>query len=302
MSIISKTVLKGFRRIGGKSSLLIKKAAPDICIFGGIAVIGGGMVFVAKGAVKTEDIIEERDEKLAKVKEEAAPEEVGKEQFKVHVDCAWKVFKAYAPAIILVTTGTTMIIAGRGMMKKRYAAVSGLYAAVNETLENYRERVRNEVGTEKEQEIYDNVIKEVKYEDNGKGKTKKTEVKTPQGSGHPFEFIFDECNMKYKKYEGNNWFVLSQAKKQATNILISKGYISLSEVLEILGMPVPSYAIIAGWTYNPNKPMIWGFEADDTLRHATNQSVLLKFNCEASILDQIDIISFEKYGYKCDFT
>lgn len=300
---LSKAFIQGAKIISGKTSFVLKKKAPDLFIFGGMGFVATSMVMTGFGTVKAVEAKKDFDEEKEKIESENIPvEEKAKKLTKAGRTCAWKMFKAFAPAVTFMVAGQTCIFVGRGMWKKRYAGASLLAAAYNETLEKYRERWREKVGEEEEREVFEDVQKTVVYEDNGKGKTKKTEVKTPAGSGHPLEFIFDERNLKYKKYAGNNYYVLMQIRRQCNNILNVKGYLMLSEVLELLGMPVPSYAFLVGWIKDPQnrEKILFGMEGDDELRYATNQVILLKFNCDGNIIDQITAIEEEQYGYRCD--
>ena len=300
---LSKAFIKGAQIISGRASFIIKKKAPDIFIFGGMGLVGTSMIMTGFGTVKAVEAKNNFVEEKAEIESENIPvEEKAKKLSKAGHKCAWRIFKAFAPAVTFMIVGQTCVFVGRCKWKGRYAAASILAAGYNETLEKYRERWREKVGEEEEREVFEDVQKSIVYEDNGKGKTKKTEVKTPAGSGHPLEFIFDERNLKYKKYAGNNYYVLMQVRRQCNNILNIKGYMMLSEVLELLGMPVPSYAFLVGWVKDPRnrEKILFGMEADDELKFASNQAVLLKFNCDGNIINQITAIEDEQYGYRCD--
>lgn len=302
MSLVSR-YLRGARIIYGKTSFIFKKHGGDLLIFGGLGSLGASLVLTGLGTVEAMNAKEDLKEEFEKIDEMNVSEEE-----KSHLKntatkrCAWRMFKAYAPAVSMAVMGGTCVLCGRNVWKKRYAGASALAALYNEALENYRDTWRDEVGEEKEREMFERVKKETVFEEDEKGKKKSREVKTPAGSGHPLEFIFDERNLKYKKYAGNNWFALMQARKQCNNILNARGWMLLSEALEIIGMPVPAYAAQVGWVKDPmnREKILFGMEGDDELRYATNQVILLKFNCDGDIFSQIDIIEQEKYGYRCD--
>lgn len=294
---------KGARIIFGKGSFLFKRHGGDMLIFGGLGLLATSTVLSGIGAVKAVEVHNDYKEEVSKIDEMNIPDEEKRHlKDKATYRCAWRMFKCFAPAVTCGVTGGTFVLCGRNVWKKRYAGASALAALYNETLDKYRERMQDEIGEEKEREIYEDVQTVTHFESDEKGKTKTTEVKTPAGSGHPLEFIFDERNLKYKKYAGNNWFALMQARKQCNNILNARGWMLLSEVLEIIGMPVPSYAAQVGWVRDPGNPekIKFGMEGDDELRYATNQCVLLKFNCDGDIFSQIDVIEMNKYGYRCD--
>lgn len=295
--------LRGAKIIFGKTSLFLKRNSGDLLVYGGLAGIGLSLGLTAYGTVKAVDAVSDYKEEVSKINTMDIPEEE-----KIHLKkgatgrCAWRVFKCYAPAVGFATAGSAAVLAGKNVWKKRYAGASALAAIYNETLEKYRDRWKEKVGEEAEREVFEDVQAEVVTEIDEKGKPHKKELKYPAGSGHPLEFLFDERNLKYKKYAGNNWFALMSARRQCNNILNARGWMLLSEALEIIGMPVPSYATQVGWVKDPmnREKIIFGIEADDELRYASNQCILLKFNCDGDIFSQIDIIEQEKYGYRCD--
>ena len=303
---ITNTIVRGSRIVFGKTSFIFRKHGGDMLIYGGLGLLGLSIVSTGIGTVKTVEAVSDYKEEVSKIDEmKVKEEEKAPLKNAAFGRCAWRVFKAYAPAVTFAVTGTTFVCCGRNVWQKKYAGVSALSALYSETLEKYRERWREEVGEEKEREVFENVQTSTVTETNAKGKEKTTEVKTPAGSGHPLEFIFDERNLKYRKYAGNNYYALMSARKQANNILNARGWIVLAEVLTLIGMPVPGYANYIGWVKDPmNREKIrFGMEADDELRYSSNQIILLKFNCDkegSDLFDTIDIIEQEKYGYRCD--
>ena len=295
--------LRGARIIYGKASLFLKRNSGDLLVYGGLASIGLGAVLTGVGTLKANEAVGDYKEEVSKIDEMNVPEEekvVLKK--KATGRCAWRCFKAFAPAVGAYSVGAAGVLCGKNVWKKRYAGASVMAAMYNETLEKYRDRWKEKVGEEAEREVFEDVQSEIVYDTDEKGKTHKHELKTPAGSGHPLEFIFDERNLKYKKYAGNNYFALMQARKQCNNILIARGWMLLSEALEIIGMPVPAYATQVGWVRDPMNPekILFGMEGDDELRYAANQCILLKFNCDGDIFHLIDSIEQEKYGYRCD--
>lgn len=299
MSIL-RACTNGAKILTKKFGYKVVKKAPDLLIFGGIGAIAAGSYFVAKGAIKSVDILADESLDMDDLNEMEEGEERAKAKLAVKKETAWKLFKAYAPAIIFMTTGVGMILCGRGIMKKRYLALSSAYAALNETLDNYRSRVRNEVGDEKEYNLFHDIHEEtVEYTDEN-GKKKKKNVKQIGGSGHPLEFIFDEANDHWKGYPGSNYYVLLNAASTANNKLYIKGYLTLAEVLEDLRMPVPSWAFYTGWIKDDmNKHKItFGTEANYDLRDGKETNAILTMNCDPDFLVKVDEIEKCKYGYR----
>lgn len=295
-------VLRGARMIVGRSGLFLKKAAPDLLIFGGVASVVAGAVCTAKGTLDFVDVKEQHNEKMEKVRDIDDEDKKGEESFKVYKETAWKTFRCFAPAIMFTGVGITMILCGRGIMRNRYAALSSAYAVLNESFDSYRQRWKDIVGEEKEEKVFHDEGEIEITEFNGKGKAKKTKVSVKNGSKHPYEFIFDSANTHYKTFPGVNWVTLMNIRKNCNNILNIKGYITLAEVLEALRMPVPSYALIIGWIKDPDRPekLMFGMEGNWALRNGEENDCILNFNCDGNIMSYIMDAQSDNYGYRCD--
>ena len=144
-------------------ALKLKKHAPDIMVVGGIALVVGGAVWACKNSVKAHDILEEANEKIKNINygEDVANGDEGfdekaarKERMAVYRDLGMDLAKCYGPAIIVGTTGIGLILGAHKIEKNRNLALTSAYAGLLANYNSYRDRIRQEIGEEKERDIY----------------------------------------------------------------------------------------------------------------------------------------------------
>lgn len=106
--------------------------------------------------------------------------------------------------------------------------------------------------------------------------------------------IFDETCTGWTKNAEVNLNVLLAMQRLASDRLISKGYLFLNEVYDMLGLPRTSSGQIVGWIYEP------GSEDKDNYVHfmihekynsgfinGLENTAILDFNVDGAIIDKI---------------
>lgn len=102
--------------------------------------------------IASEDSIEV-DEEGNKIKKSYTLEEARKDRFTAYCETGLGYARIYAPAILLGTFSLVCFGASYGIMKKRTVAISALYSASEKAFNEYRERVKKELGEEKDKQF-----------------------------------------------------------------------------------------------------------------------------------------------------
>ena len=92
---------------------------------------------------------------------------------------------------MLAFSSAGLIWGGRTILRKELSATTAAYAALLETYRKYRERVANEIGEEKEQQLAGG-YKIVDQVDAETGKVEKAVIVDPQANLSQYSFWFDE--------------------------------------------------------------------------------------------------------------
>ena len=268
---------------------VLYKNADKILLGAGISMICGGTVSAIMTTTKLPDIHYDHQRCLEKAKE--APEDIRKKEvFKVYRDTVVDTLKAYGPCILLTGLGIGCIMGSHYILTSRYAALSVAYATLDKSFGEYRDRVRDVVGKEKEYDIYNNAseIEVCNGEVDKKGNPITHKEKVYNGSKDPYSFIFDESNPNWKKDAELNVMFLEQRQEWLNRRLDSAGVVTLAEVLYELNIfenkkDIPSYAFDMVWVKdNPDGDgyIDFGHRANMDFMSHREPSVWLNFNCD----------------------
>ena len=166
------------KNAGSKIGRKVSAKSPEILLgLGAISFVGTVVLACRATATKTKDIKEKHERTLAGIENslEIANEEVGeivtnedgsvverksytieearKDRFTAYLETTVSYARAYAPAIVMGVFSIACFGASYGIMRKRTVALSALYSASEKAFNEYRERVRKELGEEKDEEF-----------------------------------------------------------------------------------------------------------------------------------------------------
>lgn len=277
-------------RTFGRLGLRAQKHSPHILVGVGVVGVVTAGVMAARATLKLEDVVTEH--------------EVGMEDIEVHYQTnggqenakrkditrlygatGTELVKLYGPSITLGAVSIAAILGGHRILHQRNVALIGAYKALETTYTEYRKRVADAIGEEKEAVIHENLTKEkVKGKD---GKTKTVTVQNPGGMSQYARF-FDEYNLNYVKGQPdyNKTFLLAQ-QRYMNDLLVAKGHVFLNEVYDALGMERSPAGSQVGWVLNKGGDNYISFGLDEGNRemvrafvNGDEASVLLDFNVD----------------------
>lgn len=240
------------------------KNAPELLLAGGFAAGAAALYFTGKGTISAKEVIERHKEGMDEIQEaiEVADEgefterDVKINKIKVYGNTAWEMFKVYAPAIIFVTLSVACILASHGILKKRNVILATTLSGVRAAFEEYRGRVRDELGEEKDEHFLyateDREIEtEVVDEETGKTKKKKEKYKSPTKISQYARF-YDETAKQWTKDGGANYNFVRAKMITLQDKLVAERHLFLNDVYKALGLPITIAGQSAGWIYDPN--------------------------------------------------
>lgn len=239
-------------------ALQIRKHAPEILTGLGIAGFITSTIFACKATSEVEDVLDEHKDEMEKIKRveedyDYTKNEIVKMKSERLVKTSFEIVKLYSPAAGFAVFGTTCVLGGYGIMRKRNAALGAAYAFVSGKFGEYRDRVKEQLGEEKDKEFYHGLKKEtitVEEEDeNGKKKKVKKEIAVvdPARGISVYAKVFDEASTKWVDDANLNLAFLRRQQSWFNDRLREKGHVFLNEVYDALGLPRTSAGAIVGW-------------------------------------------------------
>lgn len=299
----------------GRGGLILKKYSPEILTAAGIIGTVGSTVLACKATLKVEDILDEAKKKSnlinavhdgeIEVDAEYTDKDYSKDLLVNRTQTAVKLIKLYGPAISLGALSITAILGGQHILRKRNVAVMAAYKLCEESFNNYRSRVKDEIGEEKDRQFYYGMTEEtvkdkVKSKD---GKTKTVTKKVEKAPDHlysQYARFFDEANINWDKSPEQNMYFLKMVQNQMNDKLKARGHVFLNEVYDALGFDRSEAGQLVGWVWsNDNTAMEAGdgyidfgiFDGNDYAKRAfvngDERSILLDFNIDGMIYDLI---------------
>lgn len=293
-------------RMAGRQGLLLKKYSPEILMVAGVTGIVTSTVLACRATLKAEEVIDDAKEKLDKIREakETIDEETYTEQDHkkdlaiVYTQTGVNFVRLYGPALTLGALSIGCILSSHGIMRKRNLAVAAAYKAVEQSFADYRKRVVEEFGEEKDRLLKNGIKKEItvveETDEKGKKKTKtvETEYADPNGISQYARF-FDEASPQWTKTPEYNLTFLKCQQNYANDLLRSRGHIFLNEVYDMLGIPRSQAGAVVGWVLGQGDDFV-DFGIFDGTSMATRdfvngyeRSILLDFNVDGVIYDLI---------------
>lgn len=280
-------------KAAGRALLQIQKHSPAILTTVGVAAVVTSGVLAAKNTLKLEERVDEGQDRIRWTKEQIAEDAVPEAALSLaYSKNVIEVAKLYVVPVTLMAGGLICILSAQNILRKRNVALAAAYKGLETAFSAYRERVREEVGEEKERDIYYGLKdEEVKDEVTGKVKT----VKRPVDGEHvasPYRFVYDSSNENWTGWHDQNLFRVTQAQNMYNDLLKARGHVFLNEVLDTLGFKRTPAGSVTGWIYKPNDPEHTGdnfieFNIRDLQDDARYGYIVLDFNVDGTIFDQI---------------
>ena len=309
-----------FDQIGNKlysafsaGKVKLSNVSPEIALGLGIAGVIAGAVLACRATLKAEEIAKEAKEDLDLI-EKVASDESNQERYSeedhkkdkmiVYTKTILKLLKVYGPAVVVELLSILSICKGHDILRKRNGALMAAYAALDRGYSEYRKRVKDELGDEKEDLLHRGLkaseIDIPSKDEEGRDLTEKVPatVRTKRPVSE-YARLFGEgvTNNWNKSVDYNLTFVKltqrwanDELKRRATN---GVGVLFLNEVYDKLGFERIAEGQEIGWIYdidNPNQQSFVDFglreingERVEAFMYGVENSVWLDFNVDGLV-------------------
>lgn len=288
-----KLIPQSVTRTIGRQILLSKKNSPHIFFVGGVAGIISSGFLACRATLKLEATLDEVKKDLDTVKalhddptegSKYPKQEHSKDLGYVYGKTAHHLGRLYGPSIVVGAVSIAALTGSHIQLTRRNTALTATLAAVSKAYDEYRVRVQDEIGKERELDIH----RSVKEEKNDKKELVK--VVDPNGFS-PYARIFDELTPNWQKDAELNRIFLQCQQNYANHKLRSRGHIFLNEIYDALGLERSRAGAVVGWVVDGEGDgfVDFGmFEANNS-RFINNleRSIILDFNVDGVVYDKI---------------
>lgn len=265
-------IMNRVTRSAHKVAFKFKKHSPEILVVGGVIGVVSAGAMACKATLKVNEVTDEAKENLEKihvatekgVTESGAvytAEDGKKDTTIVYAQTGVKLAKLYAPAAIVGGISIVAILAGHNITRKRNVALAAAYTAVDKGFKEYRGRVIERFGEELDRELKYNIkakeVEEIVVNEDGTESVVKSTVNVidTDGGYSPYAKCFDCGCIGWTKDPEYNLMFLKNQERYATDALKSKGFLTLNEVYDMLGIPRTKMGMVVGWIYDEKHPV-----------------------------------------------
>lgn len=278
-------------------ALTARRHAPEILMAAGVTGLVTTGVLLVKQTLNVQPIIDEHKEDLIDTKEQLITPAYSEEQqradiTKVYLRTAWKLTKLYGPTVSLGAASIVALLASNGILKSRNVALAATYKALESSFGDYRKRVEEFLGEDKERDIYRG-FKDVEEKDEETGEVRTVTHVSPEGWSIYSKF-FDELSGRWHKNAEYNLTFLRAQENFFNDLLRAKGYVFLNEVYQALDIPETQVGNHVGWTINGDGDGyidfgIYDFNSEEARAFVNGyeRSIHLDFNVDGVILNAV---------------
>jgi len=289
-----KFIPENLTRSLGRQVLTMQKHSPRALFIGGIVGVGVSTVLACRATLKLEKTLEgfkfDVDE-VSKVKAEIGSKGYTQSQHNknvayVYAKGCYEIVKLYTPTIIIGGISVAALTSSHLELSRRNANLMAAYSALQTSFDAYRERVKEELGEEKEAYIRNGITKVTETVD---GKKQVILVSDPNKRS-PYARLFDEYNPNWTKDSESNKCFIMAVQTYLNNLLQARGHVFLNEAYEALGMEHSKAGAVCGWVIGNGDNFIdfgiFDVRSRDFV-HGQEVSILLDFNVDGVIYDKI---------------
>lgn len=287
----------------GRQLLLAQKASPQVMFVAGTVGVVTAGVLACRSTLKVSEVLEKAEKRTFQANTEKArgsydenEKEFARDLLKIRAAMILELGKMYALPLALGAVSIGLLTGSHVVLNRRNTSLTAAYAAVDQAFKQYRERVVEDAGKDKD-DLYRHgsvTVTETVKGDDGKNKT----VKHTRAAGEPSGYakLFSEGLENWEPNAERNMIFLRAQQGWMNQLLVSRGHVFLNEVYDALGLERSSLGAQTGWVYgNPKGDSFIDFglfdeEGNERIRDFVNlkeNSVLLDFNVDGIIFDLI---------------
>lgn len=289
-----------------QNAFIIKKHSPELLLAAGVIGVVTSTVMACKATLKVEAILDEANEKIEKIKhaeqtvnkEKYTEQDYRKDLMTVRVQSGIKLVKLYGPAITLSAASIACFLGAHNIMQKRNVALIAAYKAVEKGFTDYRRRVVDELGEDKDRQFRygakKELVTEIEVGEDGKPKKVKKTVDIVDPNEHSvYARFFDESSAQWNHSAEHNLIFLKCQQNFANDLLRARGHLFLNEVYDMLGIPRSGAGAIVGWRIGLGDDFVdfgifeYGKHKVRDFVNGYEPAILLDFNVDGIIYDKI---------------
>lgn len=279
----------------GRQILQAQKHSPTLLFAGGVVGLAATVVVACRATLKADALIAEHKSNLKHIERlehiDYTEDDRRKDKALLVAQTSLKIAKVYLPAVGLAALTVTSFTSSHVILSRRNTGLMAAYAALDKGFKEYRARVREQFGDEKDREFKHGLLdREVIMDEDGE--IIRT-VETGYAGPSVYARFFDEGSRFWRRSALHNKVFLTSQQNYLNDLLHAQGHVFLNEAYDALGLQRSKQGAVVGWVQGHGDDYIdFGvFDGNDERKRAfirgDEYSVLLDFNVDGVIYDLI---------------
>ena len=292
-----KLVPNAIGRKVGRTVLVTGKHSPTLLFVGGVVGFGATVVLACRATLRVESVLDEHQEKLNDIQSVTHPKysnhDRRHDKVVLYSQTIANLGRIYGPAVVVGSLSVAALTGSHNILSKRNAAVGAAYAALEKGFKEYRKRVVEELGEEKDREFRYGVVevREVVQGKNGPESRVVKKIDTKWGRSI-YARVFDEYNPNWQSIPEHNRIFLSSVQNYMNDRLHFRGHLFLNEVYDALGMDRSKAGQVVGWVVGNGENYVDfglfdGSFDNNQFVNGNVGSVFLDFNVDGVVYDKL---------------
>lgn len=266
-------------------TLKLKKNSPHILFVSGVVGVVAGTVLACRATLRANV---ELDDIRSEIDDYKTVQHDTKDMAYVYAKSALRIGRVYGPAILVTGASIGLLTKSHTQLTRRNTTLTVAYAGLHQAYMDYRDRVREQLGDEREKELYFGVTPEKVKGEN----SKLTDIKTVDPNKlSPYSRFFDEASPNWHRNPEFNRLFIQCQQNYANQLLQARGHLFLNEVYDMLGIDRSSAGQVVGWVLGPDGDNYVDFGMYDSHNsyfvNGSEPTILLDFNVDGVVYNKI---------------
>lgn len=242
----------------GRQILVGQKHSPTILFGTGVVGVVATAVMASRATLKLDEVVDETQDKLSTAKQlfhsghmDYSANDYKQDVIVLYSRTAMSVAKLYAPTIAVGALSIAALTGSHVILNRRNIALTAAYTTVEKAFNEYRKRVLDEFGEDKERELrYGLKTEEVEVHDTEKGVVTKQKEVVYTGKSPYAKFFDRDTSTSWSPQPEYNLLFLRCQQNYANDRLRARGHVFLNEVYDGLGLERTKAGAVVGWVKN----------------------------------------------------
>lgn len=263
--------MEGLTKAFGKIGATLKEKSPEILKVAGVIGVVGTVVLACKTTLEVDEILEEHNEKLDKIKDTVANEDhpeyteenAKRDKVKQYAITIGKLARKYAPTFILGVVSVGCLCKSSDIYKKRSIAATAAAAAADKAYKTLKKKFVDKFGEETVYAVEHGLqaveVEEEVVDEKGKVKTVKKQIAVADGKNSMYTRYLTKSNNNWRGGNSDYIEMFLRGQQSCANDLLrsrkysSYPYVTFNEILTMLDFEPCAEGMIVGWDANSEK-------------------------------------------------